>query len=272
MAAWFKRLVSFSDLDLFDLCERKFYFEKILKEPQKPSAILEVGQTYHAALAAFWTVDLPDPLRLAAAAVVKHTEALAPFGVNLPGLIDELKGNLERLMDKVLLPGKVTPLYVERRFDNHRLGFKGIIDILSHATPIVDEKGHVTGSSPEPCVLDYKSLTSDRRRSQRDCEMSPQLALYALEAGVSAAGFVEIPRNLEKEIKTRIVHYSPEDLANWLLYLQGQRRTLFKRGKKKENFRMCSRKNPLCNPMWCAHFLKCYACAPMPEQEEGCAV
>lgn len=109
--------------------------------------------------------------------------------------------------------------------------------------------------------MDWKSLTSERRRSYRDVEYGAQPALYAIAAGVKNACIVEIPRDLKAPIKMRTVTYTEEDLAYWTIWLKAAREAILSRGRSPRQirrFRMTDRKNPLCSAQWCAHYFKCY--------------
>lgn len=271
----YKKYLSFSGVDQFSNCERRYFFERILMRRQPDTAITLVGRTYHEAIAAMihtrvprtheWTEFVVDE------AVKRNHDALTALGVACGSLRQEMVSNLARLKAEVLEPAGVITLdqvvqcgmkrawWVERAFEARDIGFKGVVDLLSTRAPVVDAGGTVTGGVAGRCVWDWKSVTSDRRRSQRDATTSAQLATYAIGANVRRACFVEIPRNLAKDIRVRLVEYSEEELAHWASWLRSMHHAIMSRGKVKANFRPSDRKNPLCSPDWCNHYLtECY--------------
>ena len=268
-------LMSFSGVDQFSTCERRYYFERILRRRQPDTAITLVGRTYHEAIAAMLTTRVErteEWVEFAAKeAIARNHDLLTSLGVACGSLVHEMVSNLKRLRAEVLEPARIRTVadivpfgrkrswWIERKFKEWTVGYKGVVDLLSLRTPVLDEKGHVTGSTEGRCVWDWKSVTSDRRRSQRDAETSAQLALYAIAANVRHACFVEIPRNLEKDVRVRLVRYTEADLRDWSQWLTAMRDAVLSRGKAKARFRPADRKNPLCSPMWCPHHVtECY--------------
>jgi len=269
-----KRLVNFSSLDLFDLCERKYYYEKIEGVDEKDSPILLIGTAYHAAIAdlvcSALPVDAADKVFMDEA----FRDSLARFKISEAELRAEMTVNLGRLLTDVIYAAVIVPEFrdgkhiIEHQYKNYKTGFYGTVDLVSLNTPVVDASGRVIGKTPSPCVIDWKTLTSDRRRSQRDAVYSPQLASYARAMNVRNAAFVEIPRNLEKEIRVRVVNYTEVEMRNWASVLDAQRAALISRRKTKVNFKPTNRKNPLCSPIWCEHFCKCYELSPLTSTPE----
>lgn len=270
-----KRLVNFSSLDLFDLCERKYYYEKVEGFDEKDSPILLIGSAYHSAIADMLEEEMPLVSALESTfSGVTLQEGLQRFKISPSELRAEMALNLARLQSDVLTPAEIRPEYrdhypvVEHQYKNYKTGFYGTVDLVSVTTPVVDASGRVIGKTDSPCVIDWKTLTSDRRRSQRDAVYSPQLASYARAMNVRNAAFVEIPRNLDKEIRVRVVNYTEVDMRNWASFLDAQRVALISRRKNKVNFKPTKRKNPLCSPIWCEHFCKCYEISPLTEATE----
>lgn len=271
-----KRLVNFSSLDLFDLCERKYYYEKVEGVDEKDSPILLIGTAYHAAIAEVVACGphLDDAVE-SAFIDAGLQEGLKRFKISEAELRAEMFANLARLQADVLGPAEIMAEFrdgdpiIEHQYKNYKTGFYGTVDLVSVTTPVVDASGRVIGKTDSPCVIDWKTLTSDRRRSQRDAVYSPQLASYARAMGVRNAAFVEIPRNLEKEIRVRVVNYTEVDMKNWASVLDAQRAALISRRKNKVNFKPTNRKNPLCSPIWCEHFCKCYELSPLTSEAEA---
>lgn len=271
-----KRLVNFSSLDQFDTCERKYYWQHVAGEEPAPSPILVTGQVYHEVIASVVReASLEHAEPHIAAALQAHADELASFNIQTGYLGQEILANVTRLYNEVLVPAGVRPEsdrqgpLVERHFRNHKTGFFGTIDCVSSNTPIVDTVGRVVGHAPGRCILDWKTVTSDRRRSQRDTDLSPQLALYAWQSGAPSGAFCEIPRNLEQPLRVRVTQYTDSQRTAWITYLNSQRATLLKRGKQLESYRRTSRKNPLCSMMWCSYFDHCYPQngLPIPPEE-----
>lgn len=281
-------LLSFSGVDQFSTCERRYFLERVLRRRSPDTPITVVGRAYHDAIASMLLTRIPRTEEwadlCAEKAVEKHHAVLTEHGVACGSLVPEMQSNLRRLRDEVLVPvgihcteqivrhGRKRSWWVERSFKDWSVGYKGVVDLFSTRCPIVDPSGTVTGGFEARCVWDWKTVTSDRRRSERDARMSAQLALYALAANTRSACFVEIPRNLEKAIKVRVVHYSERDLKCWASWLVSMRDAVMSRGKKRDNFRPADRKNPLCDPQWCPHYLEtCYPSeSPLtPDPVEG---
>jgi hypothetical protein len=250
------KYLSFSSADMFQRCERQYYFEKVEGRKQPPNATLLVGQAYHKAIACKlhskpWSLEDAEK------------EELVISGVNVDGLIAEVAYNLTRI--EPLLVALGAPEIVEQEFADRSIGYRGVIDAVFPNTPDSTPEGIFTGTvRPGRCVVDWKSLTSDRRRSQRDTNLSPQLAQYAIERKTTAAAFVELPRDTEKPVKIRVATYTENELENWRQYMIGLRQAIISRGRRKENFKQCDRKNnPLCSELWCPHYSTCY-----PTKEE----
>lgn len=243
---------SFSEVDLFNQCERRYFKEKVQKHPTEENAYLLVGKTYHEALSAH-IQDLPW-LGL----TLEMEEKLAKAGVNVDSMVTEMRANLARLGPSLELLGPPVTA-PERYFRNRSIGYKGVVDSVFANTPTVSPEGIMTGVTPGRCVIDWKVLSSNRRRSARDAALSPQLALYSIEENVECAGFVEIPRDLEKPIKCRVVRYTEQDKAHWREFLRSTREAMFSRGRKEAAYKRCDRKaNPLCSPLWCPFYGDCY--------------
>lgn len=268
-----KKLSSFSGIDLFTTCERKYFYDRILDSPMVEGPALVVGNVYHEAIAECIRRNWSRPHReVAAEYVVKATEALERVKVSAPDLIDEAEVNLRRVQDTLFGPGGLVAetvngkLEVEQRFFDDRLGYTGVIDLVSTRTPVVNPRGMVTGFIDGRCVVDWKSITSDRRRTERDARLSPQLGLYKSVKKAPWSCFVEIPRDVEKPIQVRVSPHDDRTQETMEVWLRSIRQTMLARGTAMENYRMTERENGLCAPLWCAHYYKCY---PTSEPSTG---
>lgn len=265
------RTTSFSAVDAFTTCERRFYYERVLDEPQEEGAPLVVGNVYHSVIAALIRSNWQADANAVAATYVEGSKAeLKAAGARVDGLVDEVVANMQRLRSTLFPPyGLETVMidtneaFVERKFRRLDLGFGGVIDYVSDRFPVTDGKGQVTGFKPGRCVLDWKTLSGDRRRSDRDARFSPQLGLYKITVpGAIGAGFVEIPRDLGKPIVVRMAEHNERDTEMMRTWLVAMRATILKRGTDIENYRMTDRDNPLCSAAYCPKYFKCY---PMPD-------
>jgi hypothetical protein len=218
-------LLSFSGIDCFTTCERKYYLERILKIPEEESLPLVVGDVYHKILADTY---LQPNLNLATrieTQLNRAAERLKPFDVNMAEFREELTDNIPRVLT-LQGPAMFRPvavngtLMVERKFADERIGYCGVLDLLS--------------------------------------DHAPQLALYAIEADVRCGVFVEIPRNLDRPINTRVVRYSEKDLVNWRRYLENIRDAILSRGTEEKRFKMAAPDMYLCNPAYCRHWERCF--------------
>ncbi len=268
------KLLSFSAIDQFSNCERRYFLERIMGRRSPDTAITLVGRTYHEAIAMMVgsRVERAEEWadHCAAKAIKDNHDALTKLGVRCGSLVPEMQSNLRRLRVEVLercglrcaeqiVPYSKRGMWLERAFYDYALGYKGVVDVLSLRAPLCASDGEVEGGADEVCCFDWKSVTSDRRRSQRDAETSAQLALYALASGAKTACFVEIPRNLERPLKTRVVRYTDNQLRDWAQWLVATRAAVLSRGRSPFRYRRADRKNPLCSPSWCPHYLEsCY--------------
>jgi len=256
------RYVSWSQVELFLKCERQYFYEYILGEKRPETPILVIGKAYHTMIESYFT-----GVGIAKLVDDESMEFLkAKTTIDIAGLQREMRENLMRLKSQ-FLDGLGRPFIVEWKFEDEVLGYRGTIDAAMQRTPVMSPDGEeISTWLEESCVVDWKSLTSERRRSQRDAVYSGQLALYATVAGTRNAGFVEIPRNLGEPIKARFVRYTEEELNHWRSWLVGVRDAMLSRGEQMQAYHQTERKNPLCSPQWCGHFFKCYPAALGPEE------
>jgi len=254
------RKLHVTEVGLFNQCERRYYYEKILGEEPEPNHYVLVGSAYHRAI----TTCFPDGAELcgqfkeaALRSVNESYDALSEVGVNPITLIAEIAQRLEEL--RVLLPASLKPSFVERQFSTK--GWEGTVDWAGPNYVLGDER--VKGQRPSwgegLGVLDWKTIHGSRRRSIRDARLSPQLAMYTLNVpGARHAAFVEIPRDLKEPFVFLPVHYTEDELVKWRIWFDGIRKSVMRR-KSKESYKMCKRDEPLCSAIWCPHYLtKCY--------------
>lgn len=273
-------------VELHGQCARRYYYEKICGEKREEGIDLVVGKFYHECFADLGRLVLENFEIVKFAPVVqrhlaKYEEAMTKLGVDVGDLHDEAYANLCGLWsffgeDKLYPIEHVegVPL-IERWFDSNKIGYRGKIDLCSRNFPIVSQKGTVKSWTPMPCVVDFKVLTSSRRKTERDAMRSAQLACYCAETDLRHAAFCEIPRNLEKPIQFRTVQYTDQEIAHWDGWLREQQRALAwkhflveegigddasKSMQMTSLFPRCSRSEPLCAPLYCPHYMKCYPC------------
>lgn len=253
---------------------------------QEENSTLFVGQAYHAVL------EKIARLTLAGQGYETHVlpamllfdepwrSGFAKYGLDRDQIVEEIGDNVERLVAmNIWHPDRLFPLVqydtpmIERKWYDDALGFQGVIDLVSANTPITSEQGAITGwKKGEPCVLDWKSLTSERRRTDRDCRLSGQLALYAIVSKIPNVGFIEVPRNLEREINFRVMEFPEHELKFWRVWFDNMRQHLLGLRKiadavpdpammeaaMKDFFPMCPRSNGLCQQRFCPAWDKCY--------------
>lgn len=288
---------SVSAVELFEQCERRYLLERLLKAPRVDTMETVLGTFYHDVFANLnemvfkgTVVQSRDISEVICRLFQKHRPSMQPFPVKEEELYDECQANMERILPYLgvgrfhaieLMPG--IPL-IERKFFKNKLGFNGIVDLGSRNAPVVDDRGQIYGwDVNEPCIVDLKLLSGARRRSARDAVVSAQLALYALDTGVRRAAYLEVPRNLEREVQVRTVLYADEELERWRIWfaqifsalrlrqekfmeMQGRTTVMGPEGLTQEQairllgdvFPMTPRTNALCSSVWCPHFFTCY--------------
>lgn len=259
---------SHTSIELFHNCPRRYCLERILKKQAPPGLPLVVGSLYHKVLEILLTDpaparDLPAALQQA---IRDAAEDLLRLDVDIDELEEEITENVSKIDFEHLSPVRVGPqLLVERWFSNAGLNYVGKIDLVNRFKPITDDVGNILGWTEQECILDLKVLQSKRRKSQRNANFSPQLASYCLETGCRTAGFYEIPRNLEKPHRARVVEFTEADLEMWKTWRQAQCTALTLLHEQAEFhsdprflFPMTPRENPLCTNMWCPHWDECY--------------
>lgn len=264
--------LSFSAISLL-VCPKKFFFEKVLKLEQDDKITTLPGSVHHDALSRLrGTMDRGSLVSYAADAVDKYREQLTKYNFNIDQLYTEVLKRSQEIYDIWKQYG-VSLLGCEEEFDNVLDHFHGIIDVRADTILVPAENGKsIEDVVRGTCVYDYKVVGSKRARSQRDTEKSAQLVLYAKAAGSTAAGFIEIPRDLGKPLKFRVARYTMEELAQWDRWFKDQAEyvltnwtlayKLFMTGATIEEiaaywFR-ADRSYFLCNPLHCSFWNECY--------------
>ncbi len=173
---------SYSQLDTYELCPRKYEYAYVLRVPQKPNASLSFGSTIHNTLKDFYTllkeskegiegiVSAPtyeDLIRLYNKNWIKngydskkHEEGKKKLGEKI------LKQYFEKMYSE-----EEKPLSLEESFVIHvgTSTFAGKIDRID----LVNEKEGIK----EVCIVDYKT---GKVKSESDMKKDLQLPLYAV--------------------------------------------------------------------------------------------
>jgi PD-(D/E)XK nuclease superfamily protein len=223
---------SFSQLETYLQCERKWYYEKIEKRARPDNFYFAAGNYLHSR---------------AERRLLGQDTTVTPGKLVKPELLKHLDLAYARLEADVL--SKITPRpgSIESRFSTP--DWSGKIDCVADSGPAEWEL-------PFPLVLDWKTCHT-RRFMQRKPADSPQLALYAKEAGTLAAAFVECDLFPPHEIRVLGATFTPEILEWWGRWLDAQRRALLSRGEDINNYRLASAGDPLCSVRFCSHWDYC---------------
>lgn len=246
---------SFTAYDKFtNHCERQVWFRWIARMPEEPSIYLSIGNLYHAALAASLREDPVDVPALIQAAkrgpwVTDVTEA---------ELESEVRQQLERVGREVR--PYISPIAVEVWSKSLRPEAKycAKLDVVSSITPVANEHGEIVGTEPVKCILDWKTVfTSKKKRDQGTTDISAQLALYCLEAGVDRGVFVEIPRSLSMPIRVLGTRFDVYSLRRWKRHFEVQFAALNSRGADPAAYKLAAPGFPLCSPRWCPYWRQC---------------
>lgn len=283
-------LVSFTEVDLLRQCPRRFFYERVMGRRGTETAEMMIGQCYHKALEMHmrrmldaakintdpvpYAVTCDDAVTLVFAE--KDRKGLPTHDLDRVWLAESIQRNIEPLI-KLIHPVGIWPMMVptgqmtlapalELFFRDQELGYLGVIDLISANTPVTNDRGKIVGFVESlPCILDFKVKSGKRRKSQRDAVLSDQLATYALVLKETRAGFIEIPTD-SREIATRIVHYEPQDLADWRKSIVDQAacRNVLRDKTDKAYYPMTARSNPLCSALYCPFFAT--DCYPMENQ------
>jgi PD-(D/E)XK nuclease superfamily protein len=223
---------SFSQLETALGCERRWYYEKIEKRARPDNVYFAAGNYLHSRA----------ELRL-----LGQDTTVTPGKLVKPELLKHLDLAYAQLEAKVLSKIVARPGSIESRFSTP--DWSGKIDCVADSGPAEWELSF-------PLVLDWKTCHT-RRFMQRKPADSPQLALYAKEAGTLAAAFVECDLFPPYEIRVLGATFTPEILEWWGRWLEAQRRALLSRGEDINNYRLASAGDPLCSVRFCPHYQYC---------------
>lgn len=243
---------SYTALRQFENCERQFFYQRILGLPEAPSIHLSLGILYHECL----------DLMCRAGAVAK--EQLLP-------LLEKAKASRlwvdpgkpdEELIDEIWTAmGKVNRGVFQKGLRVRKSEVWGTtycakIDVLADNTPVVED-GRILEFKDEPCIIDWKTKSSDKKRSQFSVDLNMQLALYCIDFGVKNGAIIEVPRHAADEINVILTSFDEYDLARWKRYLDAQFEVMSGRGTGEQEYKLASRGFPLCSPRWCSYWDRC---------------
>lgn len=183
--------VSYSQLDTFKSCPKKYQYRYIYNIPQKPSAALSFGTTIHSTLNKFYDLvqkyqqsqnqmviidslkeDLP-PLNIETLHAM-YEESWVPYGYDSKAHMNARKQRGAEMLKNYYETFKDffgTPLYLEKSF-NLILGKYRI-------TGRFDRVDSVNNDSDTVEIFDYKT---GKNRSQKEVDKDLQLSIYAMAA------------------------------------------------------------------------------------------
>jgi len=173
---------SYSQLDTYELCPRKYEYAYVLRIPQKPNSALSFGTTIHNTLKDFYTLlkDSKEGIE----GIIKQPELEDLGNLYLKNWVksgydskkhEELrkqagKEMLKNYYEKIYSSDE-RPLNLEESFVVHigESSFAGKIDRID----FIGEKNGVK----EVCIVDYKT---GKVKNERDIKSDLQLPLYAI--------------------------------------------------------------------------------------------
>lgn len=241
---------SHSALEQFLFCERQFWFRRIAKIPEPPSHYLAIGNLYHECLA---TLLEEGGVDVAVTLAVNKRSPNWTSPTPDKKLIPEVVQNLTRVKEQIF--PYIEPLSVEEWSRRH---FLAKLDVVSAVTPVV-EGGRIVGADRGPCIIDWKTVFSRKKRSSKDAAGSQQLALYAIEAECNDAAFVEIPRDVKWPLNVVVTHFTDAQLHAWKRYFEQQFAAMWSRGPDPAAYRLAKKGESLCSSDWCRYWDRCKA-------------
>lgn len=245
---------SYTALRQFEFCERQFYYRKILGLPESPSIHLSLGILYHEALEALCKFLAIDKDQIAALIVkAKGSPLWVDPGITDEALLEEIWVNLGRVNREVFQGGKGLKVL---KVETWGTRYCCKIDILAANTPVIEE-GRIVSFLDEPCVVDWKTKSGDKKRSQYATDLNPQLALYCLDSGVFNAAIVEIPRSPLQDLNTIFTRFDQYDLDRWAKFFDAQFAAMNSRGLEEAEYKLAVRGHGLCSPRWCSYWDRC---------------
>lgn len=245
----------------FLFCERQFFYRRVMKIAEPPSVHLAVGNLYHD-LAADAMLNIEITPLLIKQRILQHKQKdtwCCP--VSDAVLIKEVENNMKRLVDDVFphftpMEDLATGQPLVERWE--RGTYFGKIDLVANETPVVDDRLQITGTEPEPCIVDWKTKSNlNNRKMFFDQSKHEQGTLYCLMREVKSVAFVEIPRDWRAPIHTLVHTYTTAELGRWKRYHDAQFAAMQSRGGKEEEYKLADPSSPLCSSRWCAYWDRC---------------
>lgn len=241
-----------SGLDTFMNCERRYFYDYILRKPREPSVTLFGGTLYHKAIELVIKGQGAEEATKDAVAFLRNSPEFCEMGETF---LKHLKYNLEAFKEFVLPYLDFDPDRIETRVDGD---FRGRVDCVSRTTPIINNLGKIINKENAGCVIDFKlKFNAKSRRKLDSAYKSPQLAQYCLALGVSNAAFIEFCTDYQYSIRTSVARFTDSVLARWKVYFENQKTAILQRGLDEKAFRLADPSHPLCSPDYCPHFLDC---------------
>lgn len=243
---------SITALKQFEFCERQFYYQRILKLPEKPSIHLALGILYHNCLE---RIALGKELTNAAILNLIAEAAASPLWVEPQITLDELAAeiqfNLRRVQQQVL------PHLCVQTAEVWGTHYCAKVDIVAGNTPVVEDGKIIDVLKGERCIVDWKTVSKLRSRSQYEVDQSGQLALYCLEFDAAAGAIIEIPRNPNQDLNVIVTRFDIYDLNRWRNFFDAQFAAMNSRGTNEAEYKLATRGHGLCSPKWCTHWDQC---------------
>jgi DNA helicase-2/ATP-dependent DNA helicase PcrA len=213
---------SYSQLNVYDLCPRKYEYSYVLKIPQKPSSAMSFGTSVHNTLKDFYSLVKRSKEGLVGIANEPSLEELLDLYEKnwiVTGYESKKQEELRRKEGRDIMKKyyeKVyskddNPIKLEEGFNVHfgNTTFNGKIDRID----LVGENNGVL----EVCIVDYKT---GKEKDASDIKKDLQLPLYALFAeeklGLKVVGakyiFVEVQKTIEVDVSEKRRELAKEKL------------------------------------------------------------
>ncbi|MHC1716620.1 MAG: ATP-dependent helicase [Candidatus Dojkabacteria bacterium] len=213
---------SYSQLNVYETCPRKYEYLYVLKIPQKPNSAMSFGTSVHNTLKDFYSLLKQSREGLEGIVSIPTEKELLEIyerdwvasGYESKEQEEARKKEGREIMGnyyKKLFNPKEIPLRLEESFNVH-LGetvFNGKIDRID----LIGEKDGIS----EVCIVDYKT---GREKDEADIKKDLQLPLYALFAeeklGFKVVGakyvFIEVGKIVEVDVKEKKRELAKEKL------------------------------------------------------------
>lgn len=240
---------SITALRQFETCERQFYYQRILRLPERTSLALSTGSFYHAMIE-----NILRGGKSTLEEIFAKTTWPPDVVVDGAALKKEVELNLQRLQTDVLpflLPAE-KDAFGKPQIEVWGNRYCCKFDFVSPFIPIVQD-GRIIDHKPGRCVVDWKSATKSKDLRHHVA----QLMLYILDSQAAAGAIVEIPRNTRSSIITSVLEPDDYECRRWQSYFEAQFRAMNSRGQDETEYRLAERTNPLCSPQYCPHWDRC---------------